>query len=178
MPTLLFSVLAVTAILFICFVILKNTSFSIVKTVLTISTLTSFLACVVVLIISVVYTSNISLVPTVESSQELVNLKDNRDTKGNFFLGCGEIDTKQYYYFYYKTESGFKADKVSTDSCEIIYTDDTPHIDTISLQPVKEEYNLLTIEPLLGLKTLLSPSQYKLYIPKGSITTDFAVDME
>ena len=68
----------------------------------------------------------------VKSSQNIVNFKDNRDLQGGFFIGCGEVNTEQYYYYYCKTDKGsYKASKIKADDCEIIYTKDTPHIDII-----------------------------------------------
>ena len=46
-------------------------------------------AFMVVTYISVSYTSNIKMHEEIESSQTIVNLKDNRDTKGHFFIGTG-----------------------------------------------------------------------------------------
>lgn len=43
-------------------------------------------AFMVVTYISVSYTSNIKMHEEIESSQTIVNLKDNRDTKGHFLL--------------------------------------------------------------------------------------------
>lgn len=66
------------------------------------------------------------------------------------FIGCGEVNTEQYYYYYYKTDKGsYKASKIKADDCEIIYTKDTPHIDTIvKSADEKATENPLTFEPL------------------------------
>ena len=63
-------------------------------------------AFMVVTYISVSYTSNIKMHEEIESSQTIVNLKDNRDTKGHFFIGTGYVGTEAYYYYYYQTKSG------------------------------------------------------------------------
>lgn len=110
----------------------------------------------------------------------VVTFKDNRDLQGGFFIGCGEVNTEQYYYYYYKTDKGsYKASKITADDCEIIYTKDTPHIDTIvKSADEKATENPLTFEPLLSLRISGTGEKYKIYIPEGSITTDFQVDME
>ena len=51
---------------------------------------------IVIIIILVKYTNEIKLSDEVKSSQNIVNIKDNRDTEGGFFIGCGEINAKQY----------------------------------------------------------------------------------
>lgn len=100
--------------------------------------------------------------------------------KSGNFIGCGEVNTEQYYYYYYKTDKGsYKASKIKADDCEIIYTKDTPHIDTIvKSADEKATENPLTFEPLLSLRISGTGEKYKIYIPEGSITTDFQVDME
>ena len=115
----------------------------------------------------------------IESTQKIVNLKDNRDTKGHFFIGTGYVGTEAYYYYYYQTKSGsYKANKIETDKCEIIYTNDTPHIDTIVQVPDEEQTkNWLTLSWLLSIRTSFS-DKYKIYVPEGTITDDFSIDME
>ena len=93
----------------------------------------------------------------VKSSQNIVNFKDNRDLQGGFY----------------------KASKIKADDCEIIYTKDTPHIDTIvKSADEKATENPLTFEPLLSLIISATGEKYKIYIPEGSITIEFSVDME
>lgn len=126
---------------------------------------------------------NIVCVVTIISSFKYTIIdifKDNRDLQGGFFIGCGEVNTEQYYYYYYKTDKGsYKASKIKADDCEIIYTKDTPHIDTIvKSADEKATENPLTFEPLLSLRISGTGEKYKIYIPEGSITTDFQVDME
>ena len=136
-------------------------------------------AFMVVTYISVSYTSSIKMSEKVESSQTIVNLKDNRDAKGHFFIGIGYVGTETYYYYYYQTKSGsFKADKIRTDKCEVFYTKDTPHIDTIIQIPDEEQTkNWLTLSWLLSLQTS-SNERHKIYVPEGTITDDFSIDME
>ena len=129
---------------------------------------------------SVSYTGNIKMSEKIESTQKIVNLKDNRDTKGHFFIGTGYVGTEAYYYYYYQTKSGsFKADKIRTDKCEVFYTKDTPHIDTIVQVPDEEQSkNWLTLSWMLSIRTSFSSDKYKIYVPEGTITDDFSIDME
>lgn len=84
------------------------------------------------------------------------------------------MGTEAYYYYYYQTKSGsYKANKIETDKCEIIYTNDTPHIDTIVQVPDEEQTkNWLTLSWLLSIRTSLGEG-YKIYVPEGTITDDF-----
>ena len=153
-----------------------NPNRSFAKLAITLTSLISFL----LIILSVKYTNEIKLSDEVKSSQNIVNIKDNRDTEGGFFIGCGEINAKQYYYYYYKTDSdSYKVNKINVDDCEIIYTKGTPHIDTIvKTADEKATENLLTLMPNLSLRISTAGEKYKIYIPEGSITTDFSIDME
>ena len=68
-------------------------------------------------------------------------------------------------------------DKIRTDKCEVFYTKDTPHIDTIIQIPDEEQTkNWLTLSWLLSLQTS-SNERYKIYVPEGTITDDFSIDM-
>lgn len=171
----------IIALIFIfVFVIMLLSEPSFIKLAITLTALLINIVCVATIISSFKYTIDIKLSDEVKSSQNIVNFKDNRDLQGGFFIGCGEVNTEQYYYYYYKTDKGsYKASKIKADDCEIIYTKDTPHIDTIVKSADKKATeNPLTFEPLLSLRISGTGEKYKIYIPEGSITTDFSVDMK
>ena len=179
--TFILTVASFFAFLFAKSFINPNRSFT--KLAITLTSLISFLliiVCISTIILSVKYTNEIKLSDEVKSSQNIVNIKDNRDTEGGFFIGCGEINAKQYYYYYYKTDSdSYKVNKINVDDCEIIYTKGTPHIDTIvKTADEKSTENWLTLTPNLSLRISTAGEKYKIYIPEGSITTDFSIDME
>lgn len=134
------------------------------------------IALVITSIVSVCHTCNIKITNKVKS-YTIVNLVDNSNTKGNFFLGCGSLNSEEYYYYYYKTSSNsYKLNKVEADKCEIIYTDDTPHIDTnVKVADKKASDSCLTLPFIVKLKTI-DNDKYKIYVPKGTITTDFSID--
>lgn len=167
-------------IFFFIFLKMLHSEPSFIKLAIVLTALLINIVCVVTIISSFKYTIiDIKLSDEVKSSQNIVNFKDNRDLQGGFFIGCGEVNTEQYYY-YYKTDKGsYKASKIKADDCEIIYTKDTPHIDTIvKSADEKATENPLTFEPLLSLRISGTGEKYKIYIPEGSITTDFSVDMK
>lgn len=153
---------------------------SFIKLAIVLTALLINIVCVVTIISSFKYTIDIKLSDEVKSSQSIVNFKDNRDLQGGFFIGCGEVNTEQYYYYYYKTDKGsYKASKIKADDCEIIYTNDTPHIDTIVQVPDEEQTkNWLTLSWMLSIRTSFSSDKYKIYVPEGTITDDFSIDME
>ena len=144
-------------IFFFVFFIMLHSEPSFIKLAIVLTALLINIVCVVTIISSFKYTIDIKLSDEVKSSQNIVNFKDNRDLQGGFY----------------------KASKIKADDCEIIYTKDTPHIDTIvKSADEKATENPLTFEPLLSLRISGTGEKYKIYIPEGSITTDFQVDME
>lgn len=167
-------------IFFFVFFIMLHPESSFIKLAIALTALLINIVCVVTIISSFNYTIDIKLSDEVKSSQNIVKFKDNRDLQGGFFIGCGEVNTEQYYYYYYKTDKGsYKASKIKADDCEIIYTKDTPHIDTIVKSADKKATeNPLTFGPLLSLIISGTGEKYKIYIPEGSITDDFSIDME
>mgnify|MGYP001261989196 CR=1 FL=1 len=147
-----------------------------IKLAIVLTALLINIVCVVTIISSFKYTIiDIKLSDEVKSSQNIVNFKDNRDLQGGFFIGCGEVNTEQYYYYYYKTDKGsYKASKIKADDCEIIYTKDTPHIDTIvKSADEKATENPLTFEPLLSLRISGTGEKYKIYILKARLQQIF-----
>ena len=167
-------------IFFFVFFIMLHSEPSFIKLAIVLTALLINIVCVVTIISSFKYTIDIKLSDEVKSSQNIVNFKDNRDEQGSFFIGCGEVHTEQYYYYYYKTDKGsYKASKIKADDCEIIYTKDTPHIDTIvKSADEKATENPLTFEPLLSLRISGTGEKYKIYVPEGSITDEFSIDTE
>lgn len=178
---MLLSIVFIISIVFaIVFIIMKACDSSdILKIIIAILSIASIITFFIIASKSVSYTGNIKMSEKIESTQKIVNLKDNRDAKGHFFIGIGYVGTETYYYYYYQTKSGsFKADKIRTDKCEVFYTKDTPHIDTIIQIPDEEQTkNWLTLSWLLSLQTS-SNERYKIYVPEGTITDDFSIDME
>ncbi|RGI08577.1 hypothetical protein DXD22_04700 [Ruminococcus sp. TF12-19AC] len=179
---MLLSIVFIIIIVFaIVFIIMKACDSSdILKIIIAILSIASVITFFIIASKSVSYTGNIKMSEKIESTQKIVNLKDNRDTKGHFFIGTGYVGTETYYYYYYQTKSGsYKANKIETDKCEIIYTNDTPHIDTIVQVPDEEQTkNWLTLSWMLSIRTSFSSDKYKIYVPEGTITDDFSIDME
>lgn len=124
------------------------------------------------IIASIFYTNSIGDSTKCTANQTIVNLKDNRDIKGQFFMRRGYIDTEAYYYYYYITDTGsYRENKIRADKCEIVYTNSTPHIEIYQTP----DENLLNYWLLYLLE---SDEYYKIYVPEGSITDDFSIDME
>lgn len=58
----------------------------------------------------------------------IVSLRNNDNIEGRFTLGCGSIDTVEYYYCYVKrSDGGFRRLKVETIDVVIYESDNEPH---------------------------------------------------
>lgn len=148
-----------------------------------ISRVTCFVLLVVCFISSCIYTSQLELSEvTIIDTQEITTLKDNNESSGHAFIGTGSVNTNTYYYYYAKSDDGVKMQKLNADKCTIIESStETPHIDTVIMDVSKETkdtlaYKLLS-NPIISLKSVISKS-YKIYVPEGSLTEDFIIEME
>ena len=104
-------------------------------------------------------------------STEIVAIADGSGVSGSFFLGSGTVNDVQYYFYYQKEGDGFVQRKVDV-SRAVVYEIDkdivVPNVSLIKDTPVKKNRWVLA-----G-----GASTYKIYVPKGSITTAFNLDLQ
>ena len=106
-------------------------------------------------------------------SIELVALKDNSSVNGNFFLGTGTIDEDQYYFYLTKTAKGIQQRKLkNTSDVYLNYAEstDTPRIVVQKSRCANPIIDFLALGPTF--------TEYYIYVPEGSITNEFSVDLE
>ena len=104
---------------------------------------------------------------------ELVAMKDNSTINGNFFLGSGSINEDQYYFYLEQTNKGIQKKKVKADHntyLNYIENDDTPYL---LIQKTRCENDII-----YALSHKCYDVEYYFYIPDGSITNEFSVDLE
>ena len=89
---------------------------------------------------------------------DILSLSINSEVDGNFILGSGHIEEKQYYYFYYKTEYGAVLEKENIEYTYIIETNDIEP----SLWHVKYKG--------LNWKTII-------YVPENTITVSYDINL-
>ena len=116
-----------------------------------------------------------AMIDTVEWSEpecyvthEIVNLADNNEVqgcvRGRYVRGYIGEET-MYHYYYERSDGGMDLQKVNAKNAIIYYTDDEPHVDWYRQERTYWWY---------------TKYQYscKIYIPEGSMTTEFTIDME
>lgn len=110
-----------------------------------------------------------------DSEWTIYALDDSIGASGRFFLGSGRIDSDIYYYYVYNTVHGQKIGKLRASNVYLKYDDDNHYIEKYN-----RHYNddLKTKLLVTQLFTKCEDSYYVIYIPEGSITNDFTVDLQ
>lgn len=104
----------------------------------------------------------------VVESAEIMALKDSQNVYGAFYILGGSVGEDLCYYYAQNTENGITVNKISANECAIAYTEGTPRIEICKKIYKKKIWNRITL-----------PEEFTvLYVPEGTVTTEFAVDME
>lgn len=106
----------------------------------------------------------------VVSDTKIVALKDNQGVGGNFYIMGGYVDGGLYYYYTTETELGYKTEKVKAENSYIKYTDGETHIERYIGEFANDKVKLLG--------SPVCEDRYVIYCPHGTITNEFAVDLE
>ena len=101
-------------------------------------------------------------------SHEIINLADNNEIEGKFTgrYVRGYIGEKTTYHYYFKTyDGGMELQKAGSDNTKIYFTDEKPHADWYKSERTYWKH---------------TETKYscKIYIPEGTLTTEFTIDME
>lgn len=121
-----------------------------------------------------VYTSGIPSKWKVKSKKEIVSLKDNVVSGGEFILGSGSVNKKMYYYYYIKNEDGgYKMKKADVHSATI-YEDANKNPYIVKLQEYQEPGDIRYFpvhEELYNFKK-------ELHVPERTIIKNMRLDSE
>lgn len=108
---------------------------------------------------------------TVTKQVELVSLQDNSSTEGHFLLGCGSIDGKMKYTYYYEVEEGaYKMAQKDIDDVIIKFWDKTPILETKTVQMDDSFWNWFAMD--MPIETHI------FYVPQGTIKNDYNLDAQ
>lgn len=110
-----------------------------------------------------------------KSTLKLVNMQDGSQTGGNFFLGCGNIESKMKYIFYYEQNSTtFAMEQIDYDKAQIKYTSDSSaYIETyIIVDDSNYFWNNLSFDTDYG------DCRYIIYVPEGTIKNNYNLDAQ
>lgn len=106
-----------------------------------------------------------------QTTSEIYALADNSGIEGSFFLGSGSIDEEMKYVYVVEVEGkGYKMHTIDADSAYVQYYDGTPKMVETTYWFKSELLNFFGICP--------SGTEYIFYIPEGSITNSYVIDLE
>lgn len=103
--------------------------------------------------------------------QVLSAFKDSTEVAGSFFLGSGTIDGDPVYKYVVKNEQTGEVQIKTIDesSVRLFETDEAPRVVTTYTQ---------ANSPWIILGSFTYNTEYEIYIPKGSVISEFEVDLE
>lgn len=111
----------------------------------------------------------------VNVSYPLMGLYNQRATRGEFFLGCGTINSQEYYFGFIKTPNGILRLQTPVENCFLIETITEPRF-TAKFSVSRVQCDVcFTSEHSLEIMRYSSVPRC-LYIPRGTIITKYKVE--
>lgn len=110
-----------------------------------------------------------------EQEVELVAFKDTNGVNGKFFLGCGNVHSNWYYIFYVKDPDGkIKFIRLLADDDVSIVEEERQGgmLKVYGKEFAKKSYKNWGLIPRSG------SSKYEIHVPKGTVITDFNLDLQ
>lgn len=105
-------------------------------------------------------------------SYELEALQDGSYNNGRFFLGCGTIDGKMKYVWYWGKDGIYEMQQIETNLVKIKYTDGKATVNVTEIEATDSWINDWAIDLDLHDKT------YLLEVPKGTIKQNYSLDAQ
>jgi len=99
----------------------------------------------------------------------LISMRNGNEISGSFFLGCGTVDEKTYYYYYASLGNGrYVLEKKATESAVIIEEDRSDGLLQISVYAIDRSWRSWVFSDILY--------KYEFHIPQGSIQRNFTLN--
>ncbi len=105
-------------------------------------------------------------------SLNIETLQDNNSVSGNFFLGCGQIEGKMKYVFYYEEKGLYRMMQLDYNLVQIKYSDSKPKVNVTENYPSGAFINNFAIDLNAFDKT------YIIEVPKGTIKNNYNLDAQ
>lgn len=91
-----------------------------------------------------------------------------------YIVSRHRVEESDRYYFIRKMNGGYKKGYISSSKSYVYDTDKQPRIVVYEVMPKKFSNIYKWSSSKIG---AIHPKEYKVYIPKGSVTTDFNIDL-
>ena len=128
----------------------------------------TFFIVIVAIIVPLFFPTTQVLIQT----QNILALNDNISIEGNYFLFSGYINEKMEYRYIIDTDKGKHVESCDVDNTYIKETTDDKHY----IEHYKSEFKYQWMRTWF---ICLDDSSYDvIYVPKGSITTKYNIDLE
>lgn len=120
----------------------------------------SFLLCLITALFGLVFKNE----PVYAETQEIYAINDN-------YVGRYRGSESMKYCYMVSSDDGYCYKETPADQSSFIYTNDTPHVDIYQYQYTNNIVRWLWSIPIKG-------NKYIFFIPEGSITDNYIIDME
>jgi hypothetical protein len=97
-------------------------------------------------------------------------ISNSSQTSGNFFLGCGSVDSKEKYFFIRQYKDGQKMDSIDVKDAWVVFDENVAP----SITTVKNEF----ANKLVG-KLILAPNkvEYMIVVPNGTVKYNYNIEL-
>jgi len=110
---------------------------------------------------------------------KLYSMGDVFGSGGNFFLGSGNLETRGYYFYYYKSGKGHKQGKVEADGATIIQDNsEVPRIQYYKEIFVNDNHYKWALHSFADGQGGCRDNEKDIFVPKGSIEKDYNFDLK
>ena len=108
-----------------------------------------------------------SLHEIIHSDVPIYSTEDGTATEGNFFLGCGYINTYLVYFVYTGDDvNGFKREMIPADNVVVFRDSNVPHMIK------KTVYKMTVMDTITQVKGCLPNDVIELHVPKNTLIKD------
>ena len=105
-------------------------------------------------------------------SLNIETLQDNNSVSGNFFLGCGQIEGKMKYVFYYEENGLYTMMQLDYNLVQIKYSDNKPKVNVTVNYPSEAFINNFAID------FDAFDKKYIIEVPRGTIKNNYNLDAQ
>lgn len=106
---------------------------------------------------------------TYKQTVTITSIKNSNNVSGSFMLGCGNIESVEYYYYYKFNGEGYIRGKKRVENTTIIEREnETPHVEVLVNQYKSKS-------GLIRNYTDEQEESYRIIVPKGTVLSKFEV---
>lgn len=136
------------------------------------TSLGSLLGIVAALTLTIILLATANTETVAVSEKPIYALKDGGQIGGSFFIGTGTVEEEQYFFYVTDKGEGKTIDKQLVEESTVI-EDNNRHPEIVKCD---ERFKSGFVRFMFG--DYMGDATYKIYVPEGTVTTDFTIDMK